>query len=153
VRDALAAEIDVLVEVALPEGAEPGQLVDLVTHALAAEDQSGDWRIAVMLTTDAALRALHRDFMGLDTETDVMTFPADPEPGSEARGGDIVISVERATENGADAGHTAWDEVRFLAVHGTLHLCGWRDDDDADRALMLARQFEIIAGWRMIERG
>ncbi|MER3437103.1 MAG: rRNA maturation RNase YbeY, partial [Chloroflexota bacterium] len=74
------------------------------------------------LTTDEHLRELHHRFMGIDEETDVMTFPLD-EDGEH--GGDIVISVDRAEEQAAETGHGLSDEIRFLAVHGLLHLCGW----------------------------
>ena len=104
--------------------------------------------LAVLLTSDARMRELHRDFMGFDTETDVMTFPSELEPGMEGRGGDIVISVDRAAENGRDIGASPFDEVCFLVVHGVLHLCGWDDHDSEDRARMLTRQTEIIRAFR-----
>ena len=62
------------------------------------------------------------EFMDDDSITDVMTFPSG-EPGQE--GGDIVISVERAAEQGPEHGFTTDQEVHFLFVHGLLHLCGW----------------------------
>jgi len=61
--------------------------------------------------------------------------------------GDIAISVERAVEqartgHGGQTGDVRWspaDELRLLATHGTLHLCGWdhaeRDEEAAMRAL------------------
>jgi probable rRNA maturation factor len=104
--------------------------------------------LAVLLTSDARMRELHRDFMGLDTETDVMTFPVELEPGEEGRGGDIVISVDRAAENGREVGNSPAEEVGFLIVHGILHLCGWDDHDSDARARMLTRQTEIIRAFR-----
>lgn len=139
----LHVEVDVLVESPLPDGASAEELVSLVEFVLKSEGQTGDWSIAVVLTSDAAIRVLHRDFMGIDTETDVMTFPADDPRGST--GGDIVISVERAADQAEDWEHTAWQEVRFLVAHGVLHLCGWNDHEPDDRAKMLERQRELIA--------
>jgi probable rRNA maturation factor len=54
-------------------------------------------------------------------------------PGRRVHLGDIVISVERAADQAAEGrggqtGDVRWsaaDELRLLAVHGTLHLCGW----------------------------
>jgi len=123
------------------------ELPALATHILTAEDQRGDWAIAFVLTTDAHLRELHRDFMGIDEETDVMTFPAGDER-SDPRGGDIVISVDRAAEQATEAGHDTDSEIRFLAAHGLLHLCGWDDATDPEREAMHARQAELLADFK-----
>ena len=96
------------------------------------------------LVDDRRLRGLHRDFMGIDEATDVMTFPSG-EPG--VAGGDIAVSVDRAAAQGPGFGHSAAEEAAFLVVHGLLHLLGWDDAADDDRAAMLARQQEIIGGF------
>jgi probable rRNA maturation factor len=54
-------------------------------------------------------------------------------PGRRTHLGDIVISIERAiaqaaSGRGGQTGDIRWstaDEVLLLAVHGTLHVCGW----------------------------
>jgi rRNA maturation RNase YbeY len=118
------------------------RLAELVKYALAASVQAGQWSIAIVLTSDDHLRQLHRDFLGIDDVTDVMTFPDGVDPG-----GEIVISVERAADQGHELGHTTADEVEFLAVHGILHLAGWEDDTPERRARMLARQSALVAAF------
>ena len=142
----LDLEVEVVAEASLPEGLDPDQLRDIVGFVLGREGASGPWQVAVAVVDDERLRALHRDFMGLDTPTDVMTFPlGDADLGAgEARGGDVVVSVERAAEQAPAFGHTAAAEVRFLVVHGLLHLCGWDDGTDEQRARMLARQAALL---------
>ena len=142
----LAAEVDILQRSNLDPVIGAAEVTALVRFVLDAERQTGPWEIAVVLTDDAELRRLHREFMGLDEETDVMTFPAsDDVPGAAIRGGDIVLSVERAAEQGPAHGHTTVAEVHFLIAHGVLHLCGWDDASDEARTAMLARQAELIA--------
>ena len=145
---ALQLELDVLVEVALPGDLVTEGLRELAGEVLRQERATGDWSVVVMLTDDARLRALHHDFMGIDAETDVMTFPrAEGEAGEGAeQGGDIVVSVERAMEQGPAYGMSGAEEVRFLVVHGLLHLLGWKDGTDEERERMLARQTELIRG-------
>lgn len=118
----------------------------LVAFVLSEESQHGNWTVSVVLSDDASLRALHREFMGLDAETDVMTFPLTGargddvgEPGGNP-GGDIVVSVERAAAQALDYGLTTVEEVRFLIVHGLLHLCGWTDSLPEEQTRMLERQ-------------
>jgi len=125
---------------ALPED----RISDLTRFVLNENGKSGRWSIAVVLTSDDHLQRLHRDFMGVDSPTDVMTFPAEPVAGESDAGGDIVVSVERAEEQGAEHGHSKEEEIEFLIVHGLLHLCGWDDHDVADRSRMLDYQSELI---------
>lgn len=122
-------------------------LKDLVRFTLNAEGVVGSWSIVVVLTSDDHLRRLHDQFMGIDEETDVMTFPYELDPANHddsSQGGDIVISVDRAAANALSFAVTPAQEIDFLAVHGTLHLCGWNDLDPVDRERMLARQRLII---------
>ena len=140
----IGAEIEVQVETALPPGVDPERLRALVAFALAEERQGAGWSVAVALVDDLALRDLHARFMGIDEPTDCMTFPAEGMAG-EPLGGDIVISVERALEQGPEHGVSAAAEVDFLAVHCALHLCGWDDATPADRAAMHRRQEALIA--------
>src|SRR5690349_16158996 len=88
-------------------------LPSLVRHALVAEGQSGPWSVTIVFVTDDRLTSLHAQFMGIDEETDVMTFPYDPSPFEPAVGGDIVISVDRATDNAIELDVAPADELRF----------------------------------------
>jgi probable rRNA maturation factor len=93
--------------------------------------------LAVILTDDAAIRALNRDWRRKDAATNVLSFPA-PDAG-EAHGtprllGDIVIAYE-TTEREARAEHKPFaHHLAHLAVHGFLHLAGYDHaaDDEAD---------------------
>jgi probable rRNA maturation factor len=66
--------------------------------------------------------------------------------------GDILISVDRALVQaregrGGPDGRTSWsaaDEVRLLAVHGALHLCGWDHRTPTARREMFALQERIL---------
>jgi probable rRNA maturation factor len=129
--------------IALPED----RITDLTRFVLKENGKSGKWSISVVLTSDDFLQRLHRNFMGIDSPTDVMTFPAEPVAGESDAGGDVVISVERAEEQGAEHGHSKEEEIEFLIVHGLLHLCGWDDHDDAERARMLDFQTKLIGAF------
>jgi len=140
----LTVDVDVIEQIEPPAGFDPARLIELIRFALGAEKAHGYWVVAVVLTSDKELRALHRDFMGNDVETDVMTFPTADEHGHDAHGGEIVISVDRAADQAPEFGLTPWEEVRFLALHGVMHLLGWDDHADDERSSMLARQRELI---------
>jgi probable rRNA maturation factor len=98
--------------------------------------------LSIVLTHDARLHELNRQFMGIDAPTDVLSFPADlVDPDSQAAYlGDIIISVDRASAQAAAQGHTLAAEIILLVVHGTLHLLGHDHAEPADKARMWAAQ-------------
>ena len=96
--------------------------------------------VDVLLTTDATLRRLNRDFRGKNKPTDVLSFPA-PEEISQTHAGDLAISLETAARQAAVYGHDLRDEVRILLLHGLLHLSGL--DHETDDGEMAAREAEL----------
>jgi probable rRNA maturation factor len=136
----------------VPSGVASGELESLAAFVLTAEGSTGIWEITVALVDDARLQSLHRDFMGIDTPTDIMTFPAGESAG-ETRGGELAISVDHAMTQGGAWGHSPDAEIAFLVAHGLLHLAGWRDDTEEERRRMLARQHHLIDQWRRQSTG
>jgi len=103
-------------------------------------------QVTVLLTTDAAIRKLNRQFRGKNKATDVLSFPSEgPFPGSpaEAIAGDIAISVTTALGQAADHGHSLSTEIKVLILHGLLHLAGY--DHEADSGQM-ARRERLLRG-------
>jgi probable rRNA maturation factor len=104
--------------------------------------------IAIVLSDDAAIRALNRDWRGKDAATDVLSFPAGEPRGK--RGiprllGDIVIAYE-TTEREARAEHKSFmDHLVHLAVHGFLHLAGYDHAADDQAAAMERLELAILA--------
>lgn len=114
------------------------ELAELCCFALDLEAAAGEWSVTLVFTSDEHLTRLHDDFMGIPEPTDIMTFPDDDAPG-----GDIVISVHQAERQRNDDGWPLAQELRFLVVHGVLHLTGWDDATTSQRAAMLDRQRAI----------
>jgi len=114
-------------------------------------DLTGGREFTCLLTGDAAMRKLNRDFLGHDYATDVLSFPSGAGAGPL---GDLAISLDRAAEQAAELGHGVDDEVRVLMLHGVLHLTG--HDHETDRGAMRRletrwrRQYGLPAG--LIER-
>lgn len=82
-----------------------------------------------LVTGDAELRRLNREFRGKDYATDVLSFPIDGAPTGAATGGgaslgDIAISFQRARAQAREFGHEPEREIRILMLHGVLHLLG-----------------------------
>jgi probable rRNA maturation factor len=77
-------------------------------------------------------------------------------PGRRIHLGDIAISVQLAAEQAADGrggqtGDVRWstaDELRLLATHGALHICGWDHADPAEEREMRALEQRLLAAER-----
>jgi probable rRNA maturation factor len=82
-------------------------------------------------------------------------------PGRRPHLGDIVISVQRATAQaeagrGGQTGDLRWspaDELRLLAIHGTLHVCGWDHADPTEEAAMRALERLVLGSARVSVAG
>jgi probable rRNA maturation factor len=138
-------ELEVVADHPAASRFDPTMLRALARHVLTAEGVIGDRLVTVALVDDEALRGLHDRFMNTPTVTDVMTFPYQPDlAGSGTTGGDIVISLDRAWEQGPRHGLDGQRETLFLFVHGLLHLTGWDDATPPQRTAMLRRQEELL---------
>jgi rRNA maturation RNase YbeY len=134
----------------LPEEVNQVTVLSLMGHVLASEGVDEPWQLGVQFIDGATMQAAHLEFMGIDETTDIMTFPyADDDDvwGDSEPGGDLMISVDTARENAEAAGWTLTDELLYLVTHGLLHLLGWDDHTDEDRAAMLTRQHELMGTW------
>ncbi len=120
-------------------------LAAAVSAALEYEGEAG--AVALLVTNDAGIRSLNRDFRAVDAPTDVLSFPSrEGEEGAAAGDflGDIAISLERAQAQAEEYGHSLKRELSFLAVHGALHLLGYDHMDDAEREEMFTLQEKIL---------
>jgi probable rRNA maturation factor len=85
---------------------------------------------------------LHREYSGIGGTTDVLTFDL-TEKDSRAIDGDIYICLDQARRQSSDLRIPLYREVARLAVHGVLHLAGYRDVSEAERERM--RRLEDLA--------
>jgi probable rRNA maturation factor len=105
---------------------DAGRLARIAEATLAAAGRGGA-EIAVTISNDRRLRALNRSYRGKDRPTDVLSFPYDDEGGPI---GDVVISIDRASAQAAERGHSLERELELLTLHGTLHVCGYDHETD-----------------------
>lgn len=138
---------DVQVDPPFEQAVDVNLIERAVEAVLAHEQIAGPAEVSVLVTDDAHLHELNRDYRGVDAPTDVLSFADDAEPGFAAPPdaphylGDIAISYERVLAQAAEYGHSPARELAYLSAHGCLHLLGYdheRGPDDA--AAMRARE-------------
>ena len=123
---------------------------------------------SIFITNDENLRDLNRKYRGLDEVTDVLSFSNDHEGeyyGSEDDGrvglsseefiipsdfadqiGEIVISLPQVERQALENDVEMSQELKFLVVHGFLHLLGYDHVESEDRKEMESLEKDIIAG-------
>lgn len=112
-------------------------------HELCNCLELGKVELSVLITNDERVRGLNRDYRGKDVSTDVLSFPAGPIPMGDGHRhlGDLVVSYDRAAEQARAIGQSVASEIRFLCLHGLLHLLGY--DHETDNGEMLHYQKQL----------
>ena len=120
----------------------------IATAAAACEVDLGNAEVALMLTDDATVRALNREFRGIDEPTNVLSFPASKAARQRQAPrllGDIAIAYETVLREAHGEGKPFNHHLSHLAVHGFLHLIGYDHNTDEDADKMEALETEILA--------
>ena len=127
---------------------------ELLMYAAEKEGIIGTAEVSITFMSDLEIRAINKEYRGIDKSTDVISFAMEEMTGDEIaivleEGmpsvlGDIIISVETAKRQAADYEHDLNRELGFLALHGFLHLLGYDHMSLVDEEKMFGRQKEIL---------
>ena len=92
--------------------------------------------ISVLITNDAKMQKLNKQFLKKDYPTDILSWTYDLEGSkilvpemNESKGeniaGEIAISAERVSKQASENGWNFETELIRLLAHGCAHLAGW----------------------------
>ncbi len=117
----------------------------LAAAATATRARAGE--ISIVLTDDRTMRALNRDWRGIDAPTNVLSFPAPSRNGKSnlVPLGDIVIAFETLKRESKEDRKPFLHHLSHLAVHGFLHLMGYDHRSDKQAAVMERLERAILA--------
>ncbi len=131
-----------------------------VEATLQAEGITVPCEINVLVTDDKGIHAINKASRKIDRPTDVLSFPMFRlEPGNPPREwteyldpgtglcplGDMCISLERATAQAKEFGHSVRREVGYLTIHSMLHLLGYDHLDEGEMKKQMRGREEAIA--------
>jgi len=123
-----------------------------------------DSEVSLSFVSGEEIRELNKNYRGVDSVTDVLSFPlidldpsraysevislddydiVDPDTG-EVMLGDIVVCEEKVRSQASEYGHSVKREFAFLVCHSTLHLIGYDHIDEAERSVMEEMQKKIM---------
>jgi rRNA maturation RNase YbeY len=99
--------------------------------------------LSLVLTDDAGIRPINRQFFDRDCNTDVISFLLKPSQKREHAMGEIVINVEQAVQEGKKRRGFEHEFALYLA-HGCDHLAGFNDRTAAERGRMHRRELRWL---------
>jgi len=133
----LAAGVDLHQLEALGQ-AERVQEVVAAVWQFAKADLSAQLEVALMGQEEHC--RVHQRFLNDPSPTDVMAFPYQ----DEELFGEVLINVDMARAQAQERGHEALWEATLYLVHGCLHLVGYDDQTDEERARMRAAESAVM---------
>lgn len=98
--------------------------------------------ISYIFCDDDYMLERNQNFLNHDTYTDIITFD---ECVGNIVAGSILISLDRVAENAKLFNKTFENEFLRVVVHGTLHLCGYKDKTDEEAKTMRQKEDESLA--------
>ncbi|GAA0482639.1 rRNA maturation RNase YbeY [Salinibacillus aidingensis] len=125
----------------------------LLEFSAKQEEISEQAEMSVTFVDNENIREINRDYRGNDYATDVISFAMQDEGEDEIEIvgddaplilGDIIISVDKITEQAGEYGHSFERELGFLAVHGFLHLLGYDHMEPEDEKEMFGKQEDYL---------
>lgn len=107
--------------------------------------------VSVVLCDDCYIHALNLQYRGKDYSTDVLSFALNEgeefeitDGPTEKLLGDIIISLDTATRQAEEYGHSLERELAYLTVHGMLHLLGYDHEESAEREEMRTEEEYVL---------
>lgn len=91
--------------------------------------------------SDETLLDINRQRLGHDFYTDIITFPLIEE---SVLSSEFCLSLDRIADNALSFGRSFESELLRVIVHGVLHLIGFDDQTDSERAEMRSKEEECL---------
>ncbi|MDH5405982.1 MAG: rRNA maturation RNase YbeY [Candidatus Aminicenantes bacterium] len=120
----------------------PNKIKELTKRILRLLRVQAD-EVSVVFVSDEEMRHYNQTYRNVPEPTDVLSFPLEGlTPEGRRNLGDIIISLETASRQAEELGHSLEREVKILLVHGLIHLLGY--DHTTDQGEMEAKEREVL---------
>ena len=160
-------------DIPVPEGMEGlEKLLGRVAEACFETEGVRDVGFCVTIVDDEQIRALNLDMRGIDSPTDVLSFPTvaylrgktardcprrvsreyDPAMGC-ANLGDCVINLGRARAQAEEYGHSLQRELGYLTAHSAFHLMGYDHMNEEERTVMRNMEERALSAASLTREG
>lgn len=129
------------------------KIVEYTLHYVGFKE---DAELSVSFVSDEDMRRINSENRGIDSTTDVLSFPQYDDIGFEAFEdepvfiGDVVISYDRLKAQAEEYAHSIKREYCYLLTHSVLHLMGYDHMEAEDKKEMreaeeaILKEFDIV---------
>lgn len=102
--------------------------------------------VSLLLTDDAHQRDLNSQWRGIDSPTNVLSFPdGSPLPDGGRLLGDVVLALDTCRREAREQGKSLADHTAHMVVHGVLHLLGFDHEEAEEAAVMESLEVRLLA--------
>lgn len=121
-----------------------------IRECLRVEGIEKDHEVSLSFVTDQEIKELNRDYRGVDSSTDVLSFPIEDEfeLGLPLLG-DIVISLDTANRQAEEYQHSIDREISYLVCHSMFHLFGYNHEDEEEKKEMRSKEKKVMKNLRI----
>ena len=132
------------------------EIIDLIEFALRYLKQPDNSEVSIVLTDAEEVHRLNHDYRGIDAPTDVLSFAQQESLEDSAEIGDthddgllgdIILAVDVVHAQAPEFGNTCQEEMRFMFVHGLLHLLGYDHIEEDEALIMESLEDEILKAY------
>jgi probable rRNA maturation factor len=110
------------------------------------------YEVNIIVSNNKQMVGFNKKFRGINKPTDVISLPMFDFNNIEKYFlqqrllllGDIIISIEKVTEQAHVANKSIEHEIALLVVHGFLHLVGYDHNTDTEEKIMNHKQDAIL---------
>jgi len=100
--------------------------------------------ISYVFTSNKRIKLINQQYLNHNYFTDVITFDYTED---NRISGDVFISIDEVRTNAGRFGTDELEELRRVMIHGVIHLLGYNDSNDEERAIMRKMENEALHLW------
>ena len=141
--DSILIQIADQQETLVLEGACGESCLGEAVRSILAEAGVVEAQISLAVVDNPTIHVLNRKYLDHDYPTDVLSFVL--ERTEDWLEGEVIVSADTAVATAGQYGWTPEEELLLYVIHGTLHLVGYDDGTDTDRAEMRSREAACLA--------
>jgi probable rRNA maturation factor len=154
----LTIDLGIQVDEQFREGLNETRLRRIVERVLTMEGITQPVELGLVIIDDKAMCNLNKRYRNTDAATDVLSFALHEEQPGRSKSlpfvfppdgvlhlGEVVISYPQAQRQAKEYCHSIEEEIELLAVHGLLHLLGYRDDEPEREQEMRAIEKKVLS--------
>lgn len=104
----------------------------------------GKFVVSFNLTNSRDIKKIKKKYLGIDKETDVLSFPQMHTFQGVTDLGDIFINSDILESQSNEIGSNPETEIKYLFMHGLLHLIGHDHEEEKEFKLMRLKEKEYF---------